>query len=95
MRTQLFFPIVAIATFSFLSFLIYRDIKVNSDTRTSVASSKLKEGAHLQQQVQHLHNNPDLSTEPFANRWQKRFLESKARGRSGGYLFFKHIRKAG
>mmetsp|Transcript_8961 Transcript_8961/g.16417 ORF Transcript_8961/g.16417 Transcript_8961/m.16417 type:complete len:921 (-) Transcript_8961:271-3033(-) len=34
-------------------------------------------------------------TEPFANRWQRRFSSSESRGKSGGYLFFKHIRKAG
>lgn len=33
--------------------------------------------------------------EPYLNRWQRRFASSKARNKKGGYLFFKHIRKAG
>lgn len=36
--------------------------------------------------AKHLH-------EPHVNRWQRRF--SSANGKSGGHLFFKHIRKAG
>ncbi|KAL9185202.1 hypothetical protein ACHAXT_002979 [Thalassiosira profunda] len=33
--------------------------------------------------------------EPYASRWQRRFASSKARGKAGGYLFFRHMRKAG
>ncbi len=33
--------------------------------------------------------------EPYVNRWDRRFKSSAARGKVGGYVFFKHIRKAG
>ena len=33
--------------------------------------------------------------EPFVNRWDERFSSSAARGELGGYVFFKHMRKAG
>jgi len=33
--------------------------------------------------------------EPYLNRWQRRFGSSRSRNKKGGYLFFKHIRKAG
>ncbi|KAL7528128.1 hypothetical protein ACHAXR_002281, partial [Thalassiosira sp. AJA248-18] len=33
--------------------------------------------------------------EPYLSRWQRRFASSEARHKKGGYLFFKHIRKAG
>ena len=33
--------------------------------------------------------------EPYVNRWDRRFSSSAARGKLGGYVFFKHIRKAG
>mmetsp|Transcript_19471 Transcript_19471/g.29028 ORF Transcript_19471/g.29028 Transcript_19471/m.29028 type:complete len:465 (-) Transcript_19471:801-2195(-) len=33
--------------------------------------------------------------EPYMNRWHRRFSSSAARGNVGGYVFFKHIRKAG
>ena len=33
--------------------------------------------------------------EPFTNRWQRRFSNSQSNNKPGGYLFFKHIRKAG
>ena len=39
------------------------------------------------------HHHPKL--EPFVNRWDRKLSSSKSRGRAGGYLFFKHIRKAG
>lgn len=39
------------------------------------------------------HHYPKL--EPFVNRWDRKLSSSKSRGRAGGYLFFKHIRKAG
>lgn len=32
---------------------------------------------------------------PYMNRWDRRFKSSAARGKVGGYVFFKHIRKAG
>lgn len=37
--------------------------------------------------------NIDDDHEPYASRWQRRFASSEARGKKGGYLFFKHIRK--
>ena len=33
--------------------------------------------------------------EPYLNRWQRRFASSKKRQKQGGYLFFRHMRKAG
>jgi len=33
--------------------------------------------------------------EPYMNRWEQRFASSAARGKLGGYVFFKNIRKAG
>jgi len=33
--------------------------------------------------------------EPYTNRWQRRFAASESRGKKTGFLFFKHIRKAG
>ncbi|KAL7554878.1 hypothetical protein ACHAWF_018695 [Thalassiosira exigua] len=33
--------------------------------------------------------------EPYLNRWQRRFASSEARNTTGGYLFFRHTRKAG
>lgn len=39
--------------------------------------------------------NIDGSDEPYLNRWQRRFSSSEARGKEGGYLFFRHTRKAG
>ena len=32
---------------------------------------------------------------PYTNRWQRRFAASESRGKKTGFLFFKHIRKAG
>jgi len=37
----------------------------------------------------------DNDHEPYLNRWQRRFASSKARNMKGGYLFFRHMRKAG
>ena len=37
----------------------------------------------------------DDDQEPYLNRWQRRFASSEARNKKGGYLFFRHIRKAG
>ena len=39
-------------------------------------------------------NLPD-NHEPYLNRFQRRFASSKARNKKGGYLFFRHMRKAG
>ena len=33
--------------------------------------------------------------EPYLNRFQRRFASSKERGKKGGYLFLRHMRKAG
>jgi len=33
--------------------------------------------------------------EPYLNRFQRRFASSKERGNKGGYLFLRHMRKAG
>ncbi len=38
---------------------------------------------------------PLAKHEPYMNRWDQRFASSAARGKLGGYVFFKHIRKAG
>eukprot|EP00571_Detonula_confervacea_P009872 CAMPEP_0172301980 /NCGR_PEP_ID=MMETSP1058-20130122/3765_1 /TAXON_ID=83371 /ORGANISM="Detonula confervacea, Strain CCMP 353" /LENGTH=502 /DNA_ID=CAMNT_0013012303 /DNA_START=128 /DNA_END=1636 /DNA_ORIENTATION=- len=37
----------------------------------------------------------DEDHEPYLNRWQRRFASSKVRNKKGGYLFFRHTRKAG
>ena len=31
--------------------------------------------------------------EPFIGRWKRRFASSEGRGKKGGYVFLKHIRK--
>mmetsp|Transcript_36757 Transcript_36757/g.75003 ORF Transcript_36757/g.75003 Transcript_36757/m.75003 type:complete len:154 (+) Transcript_36757:37-498(+) len=38
---------------------------------------------------------PLAKVEPYLDRWDRRFKSSAARGKVGGYVFFKHIRKAG
>jgi len=37
----------------------------------------------------------DVAAVPYRDRWNHRFSSSVARGKRGGYVFFKHIRKAG
>lgn len=37
----------------------------------------------------------EVAAVPYRDRWNHRFSSSAARGKSGGYVFFKHIRKAG
>ena len=37
----------------------------------------------------------EVATVPYRDRWNHRFSSSAARGKRGGYVFFKHIRKAG
>jgi hypothetical protein len=37
----------------------------------------------------------DVAAVPYRDRWNHRFSSSVARGKRGGYIFFKHIRKAG
>jgi len=45
--------------------------------------------------VKEINLSMDDDHEPYLNRWQRRFASSKARNKKGGYLFFRHMRKAG
>ena len=73
-----------------LSFLQFKLLASNGTKAEYESSSTNKEW---------IPKTPALNTitfnEPFANRWQRRFSNSEARNKSGRFLFFKHIRKAG
>jgi hypothetical protein len=49
----------------------------------------------LKKKMQEQEIGPLAKHEPYMNRWDQRFASSAARGKLGGYVFFKHIRKAG
>ena len=69
-------------------------INRNTLAKTTFASSEVSETEKVTK-----YNTGALPsvnfTEPFANRWQRRFSALKAKNKTSGFLFFKHIRKAG
>jgi hypothetical protein len=63
-----------------------------SDQTTTRQSAVIQQPVDKQDSI---NDTTHSDIEPYVNRWQQRFASSKARNKSGGYVFFKHIRKAG
>eukprot|EP00581_Thalassiosira_minuscula_P012167 CAMPEP_0183714786 /NCGR_PEP_ID=MMETSP0737-20130205/9224_1 /TAXON_ID=385413 /ORGANISM="Thalassiosira miniscula, Strain CCMP1093" /LENGTH=483 /DNA_ID=CAMNT_0025943789 /DNA_START=175 /DNA_END=1626 /DNA_ORIENTATION=+ len=73
---------------------------ISEDINNEVIEQEYKSGyANINYARSNVTNRIDLSInnvhEPYLNQWQRRFASSKSRNKKGGYLFFKHIRKAG
>ena len=97
-KTASFNAHAKLATLSLLSViylsLCQNSVHVNVQSQTS-KSSPYKAKKRNVPQVAKPREIISEEHEPYLNRWQRRFSSSKARNKTGGYLFFKHIRKAG
>ena len=78
-----------------------RDNKVHSTNSTEFISAGSEEfqdaGIDGVGSIDNIGISLDIENdhEPYLSRWHRRFASSENRGKTGGYLFFKHIRKAG
>src|SRR5210317_1301318 len=90
--------IVAIAFVILVSMKVLKTTSMSVIRQTSIDSSRNKAAqvdaddtaAGVQSATEE-----DVATIPYRDRWNHRFSSSAARGKRGGYVFFKHIRKAG
>ncbi len=90
--------IVAIAFVILVSMKVLKTTSISVLRQTSIDSSRNKAAqidaddtaAEVQSTTEEY-----VATIPYRDRWNHRFSSSAERGKRGGYVFFKHIRKAG
>lgn len=73
---------------------IHKDAGMDKTDTADTSRIAVEEGDKAQAQPR-THTRTMHTDEPYLNRWQRRFSSSKSRNEKGGYLFFRHTRKAG